>query len=150
MSIIACQYRLYVSSWLLSIAGVTIIGVLVELLLTNSPVHKFVRSIYAFFILFVIVAPIPGFFKNASAAASGGISLDTELSREINRQTTAARQASVTSALAAAGFDNCIVTFFGDKIYVNAAASTKKDAAAIISIVTAVSGVKPDAVEVLT
>lgn len=136
------------STWLLSIVGVTVIGVLIELLLTDSPMSKFVRSIYAFFILFVIVQPIPAFFKNASTSVSGGITLNTELMSEINRQTAAATQARIERALADAGFNNCIVTMHGDKIYINAWNSTKKDAAAIINIVVAVANVRPNSVEV--
>ena len=138
------------SAWLLSIVGITVIGVLVELLLTDSPISKFVRSIYAFFILFVIVQPIPGFFKTASSSVGGVFALDTGLMQEINRQTAAATQANAERALSDAGFNNCIVTVYQNKIYVNAWNSTKKDSAAIIQIVTAVCGVKPDAVEVYT
>ena len=140
------------SVWLLSIAGVTVIGVLVELLLTDSPMSKFVRSIYAFFILFVIVQPLPAFFNNAAASVGAPVNLNNELMTEINRQTATARQQAAQTALANSGFPNCIVTVFGDKVYVNAAAhaadSTNSDRARIISIVAAVMGVRPDAVEV--
>ena len=133
--------------WLLSIVGITVVGVLIELLLTDSPMSKFVRSIYAFFILFVIVQPIPGFLKNGAAAVSGEVFLNTPLLETINAQTRAALQARTTEVLDTAGY-NCIVTIFGDKVYINASDSTKKDAAAIISIVTAVCNVRPEAVEV--
>ena len=136
------------SAWLLSIVGVTVIGVLIELLLTDSPMSKFVRSIYAFFILFIIVQPLPGFFRSASNSVNGGVLLDQGLIENINSQTRAAFERSAEIALAAAGFADCIVTFVGEKIYVNAFASTKKDKNEIISIVTAICNVKPDAVEV--
>ena len=145
------------SNWLLSIVGVTVIGVLVELLLTDSPMSKFVRSIYAFFILFVIVQPIPGLLRNSQVTVSGGVLLDNELLQTINANSAAAFQRNIENALNTAGFAGCIVTiqydktapgFKIDRVYVNAWNSAKKDAAAIIQIVTAVCNVKPEAVEV--
>ena len=136
------------SAWLLSIVGITVVGVLVELLLTDSPMSKFVRSIFAFFILFVIIQPIPAFFKNASASVSGGVPLDNALMQEINRQTAAAFAQNAVRALAAAGFENCIVTMAGGRVFVNAWNSVKKDEQEIIRIVAAVCNVSPDAVEV--
>ena len=144
------------SSWLLSILGVTAVGVLVELLLTDSPMSKFVRSIYAFFILFVIVQPLPGFLKNASNAVSGEIVLDNELLLTINSQSAAAFQRNTENALSIAGFENIIITIDYDKnaqsfkikrVYVNAFGTDIKHRADIIRIVTAVCNVSEEEVE---
>ena len=141
----------------------TVVGVVVELLLTDSAVSKFVRSIYAFFILFVIVQPIPGFFKKASENVGGGIVLDSELLGTINGNSAAAAQANIERALHDAGFENTIVTiqygvgavsFRPSKIYINAYGVTatgtniriKED---IVKIVCAVCGVDADVVEVV-
>jgi hypothetical protein len=111
-----------VSGWLLSIVGITVVGVLIELLLTDSPMSKFVRSIYAFFILLVIVAPIPSILRNGVE-----LSLDQGLVTSINAQTIDARLQSATRALEMAGFNDVVLTHFNNKIYVNAYNSTKKD-----------------------
>jgi hypothetical protein len=110
------------TTWLLSIAGVVIVGALVEVLLSDSSVHKFIRSIYAFFILFVIAQPIPGFFRNTvnSIETGGGITLNQELMASINAQTAAAMQRNAQVALETAGFDGVIVTIHSGKIYINA------------------------------
>ena len=145
------------NTWLLSIVGVTVIGVLIELLLTDSPMSKFVRSIYAFFILFVIVQPIPTLLRNTSTNVSGGVLLDYELLQTINTNSAAAFQRNVENALNTAGFTNCVITiqydktapsFKIDKVYINAYDSAKKDTAGIIQIVAAVCNIGPDAVEV--
>jgi len=139
------------SAWLLTIVGVTVIGVLVELLLTDSPMSKFIRTIYAFFILFVIVQPIPGYFKNLqSDLQNGSVPVNSGLVKEIDQQTKEALVQRTRENLASAGFANCIVTYVGGKVYINAYNSAKKDTNEIIKIVTATMGVKPDAVEVFT
>jgi hypothetical protein len=137
------------TAWLVSIVGATVVGVLVELLLTDSPMSKFIRSIYAFFILFVIVQPLPGFFKNATANLKNGeVPINSGLVAEIDNQTKIALAANAETVLQQNGFNNCIVTYFNGRVYINAHNSAKKDEAKIISIVTAVMNVPSNAVEV--
>ena len=137
------------SNWLLSIAGIVIIGALIEILLSDSSVQKFVRSIYAFFVLFVIAQPLPGFFRDtvASVEAGGRIELNTELMQRINTQSAAAFQRNTMAALSAAGFDGVIVTihvephtnFKIQAIYVNALGVNINNKQDIIKIVRAVT-----------
>ena len=136
------------STWLLSIVGITVVGVLVELLLTDSPMSKFVRALYGFFILFIIVQPLPAFFKNLGANPTPTIPINSQLLADINAQTREAMAATASQRLKTAGFD-AIVTYFDNKIYVNVANARHTDTPAIISIVTAATGVPASAVEVI-
>lgn len=137
------------SAWLLGVAGIVIIGALVEVLLTESSIHKFVRSIYAFFVLFVIAQPLPALFRDASNAiqTGGAIELDSELIERINSQTAAALVRNTQVALETAGFDGVIVTIFNDAVYVNALGASFRNQAAnidmkkgIIQIVSTITG----------
>lgn len=47
------------SSWVLSIAGIVLISTLVELILPDGQMNKYIKGIMAFIIVFVIVSPIP-------------------------------------------------------------------------------------------
>ena len=151
------------STWLLSIAGIVVIGALIEVLLSDSHIHKFVRSIYAFFVLFVIAQPIPGFFRNTANAiqAGGALELDTELMQKINSQTAAATQRNAAAALETAGFEGVIVaidarpdtTFKISAVYVNALGASCRNQTAdidmkqeIIKIVRAVCNVSEEVV----
>jgi len=137
------------NAWLLSIVGITVVGVLIELVLTDSPMSKLVRSVFGFFLLFVIVQPLPGFFRNIqNNLANGDIPINSDLVNEINRQTNEARAAAAQQALARNGFNDTIVVFFNDRFFVNAHNSTNHDKARIIEIVQAVTGASPSAVEV--
>lgn len=53
-------------AWLGPILGVVVVGVIIELISKDSRLGKFVRSIYAFFVLFVIVQPLPGLLNKLS------------------------------------------------------------------------------------
>ena len=133
--------------WLLSIAGIVIIGALVEIVLTDSPMSKFIRGIFGFFVLLVIVQPLPGMLKGAQQVG-GNIQLNTELMQTINNQTVVAYQKNCETALATAGFKDVIVTIVHDKnaagfkineIYVTGNGISIKDE--VVKIVCAVCNV---------
>jgi hypothetical protein len=143
------------SAWLLSIAGVVVVGVLVELLLSDSTISKFIRSIYALIILFVIVQPLPGLFKNLSDETGGGleIEINRELMQSINNQTKDAMEKNVVNALSVRGFANVLImididkgstTFKINSVFVNALGVIHQSGidprAQIISIVTMITG----------
>ena len=48
-----------ISSWLFSVLGVVLLGVLVDLLLPNGKLNGFTRAIFGFFTLVVIITPFP-------------------------------------------------------------------------------------------
>jgi len=144
------------SGWLLSVAGIVIIGALVEVLLSETSIHKFVRSIYAFFVLFVIAQPLPAFFRDSAAAlqTGGGVEINTELLEQINNQTAAAFQKNTENALRSAGFDNIIVTVDTEKganfrikaIYINALGLNINIKQDVIKIVCAVCNVSEEVI----
>ena len=103
------------SAWLFSIAGIVIIGALVDVLLTDSPMSKFIRGIFGFFVLLVIIAPLPGLIDDGVRAVGGDIELNSELMQTINKQTAAAFQRNTENALSTAGFRNVIVTIEHDQ-----------------------------------
>lgn len=47
-----------VISWLMSVVGITLIGVLVDLILPNGTMQKYIKSIFSIFVVFVMVYPI--------------------------------------------------------------------------------------------
>ncbi|MCL2851223.1 MAG: hypothetical protein FWE01_02575 [Firmicutes bacterium] len=97
------------NTWLLSIAGVVVIGVVIELILTKSTMSKFIRTIYAFFILLVIVAPLPGFLRG-NISFGGAFDYDWDLINNIGMQSQIAATNRTIIALEAAGFQNVLIT----------------------------------------
>ncbi len=51
-----------ISGWLLSIAGISVLSVLIDVILPSGQTSKYIRGIFAFFMVFVIVAPFPKLF----------------------------------------------------------------------------------------
>lgn len=52
-----------ISTWILSIAGVVCLSVIVELILPNGQMAKYIKGIFSFIIILVIIMPIPKLFK---------------------------------------------------------------------------------------
>lgn len=74
-----------ISSWLLSIAGVIVLSVLAEFVLPDGQMNKYVKVIFSFVILFVIVLPLPSVFGR-EFDFSKFIDTDTNLQEEYLEQ----------------------------------------------------------------
>ena len=48
-----------ISSWIMAVAGICILGVLVDLVLPGGQTKKYIKGIFAFIVVFVIISPIP-------------------------------------------------------------------------------------------
>ncbi len=51
-----------ISAWLLSVAGIVILSVLAELVLPEGQVNRYIKVIFSFVIILVIVSPLPKLF----------------------------------------------------------------------------------------
>ena len=102
------------NAWLLSIAGAIVVGVILELVLSSGSLGKFVRSIYAFFLLLIIVTPIPGFLRNGITIGEG-IDFDWELIGTINSQSNTAAENRLVSELGRFGITGVLVTVVHDR-----------------------------------
>lgn len=77
------------SSWLLSIAGMAVLGVLIDVVLPNGQTNKYVKGMFAFCMLLVIIAPLPALIgKNFDLDAiftKTEIVLDQDFIYQVNR-----------------------------------------------------------------
>ena len=48
-----------ISTWILSIAGIICISVIVELILPEGQMNKYIKGIFSFIVILVIIMPIP-------------------------------------------------------------------------------------------
>lgn len=58
------------SSWVLSIVGVVLLGLIADVMLPEGQINKYIKSIFAIITIFVIVSPLPGLFNNFSHNAN--------------------------------------------------------------------------------
>lgn len=48
-----------ISAWILSIAGIICLSILVELIMPDGNMSKYIKTIFSFVIIFVIISPVP-------------------------------------------------------------------------------------------
>lgn len=104
------------TNWLASIVGVVVVGVIIELLTQNRRMGTFVRSIYGFIVLFVIIAPLPNLLKTDWDMVNAGDLINTGL---VENLTQSSRQVQIQQILRSKGYENAIVTVVDHEIYVN-------------------------------
>ena len=104
------------TAWLSSILGVVVVGVVVELLTQNRRMGQFIRSIYSFIVLLVIIAPLPNLLKKDWWSDYQNGLVNTELLEQINQNS---KQAQVVQTLRVMGYQQALVTVVDNVIYVN-------------------------------
>ncbi len=55
-----------ISSWILSIAGIICISVIVEIIMPEGQMNKYIKGVLSFIIIFVIVSPLPNLLNQKS------------------------------------------------------------------------------------
>lgn len=118
------------SSWILSVVGVVLIVVVVEMILPSGKVSKFIKTILSLFIVFVFVSPIVT-LKNKNyfdeIFNSNNININLEYVKEINQQKIYEYEKRVEETLDYNGYKNIDITINAEisneikiyKIYVN-------------------------------
>lgn len=101
--------------WLAPILGVVVVGVIIELVSKESRLGKFIRSIYAFFVLFVIIQPLPKLFNNLDFFTSDSLPVNSALVTEL---TQSRRQAQIAQTLAQLGYPDALVSVQDNAVYI--------------------------------
>ena len=77
-----------ISIWILSIAGIICLSVFVELLMPEGQMNKYIKSIFSFLIILVIIIPFPKLFKKEIDKSNlfnfQDIAIQSEYVKEVN------------------------------------------------------------------
>lgn len=118
------------SSWVLSIVGVVLIIVIVEIILPKGQTSKFIKSILAIFTIFVMVSPLVN-FKNTNYIEKifnkNNVVVDGEFLKSINEEKLKEYKNTIIKVLEDNGYKNIKLKFNADinkelkinKIYVD-------------------------------
>lgn len=91
------------SAWLLSVAGISILSVLIDVVLPNGQTNKYIKGIIAFCMVFVIISPIPALLKSDfnldGVFSSTSIEIETEFIYQVNRTKLTYLQNQITGEL---------------------------------------------------
>ena len=112
------------TAWLASILGVVVVGVIVELLTRQSRMGNFIRSIYSFLVLLVIVSPLPQLLKTDWWSNHDDDLVNTALVEQLNQSS---RQTQIRQKLWSLGYQDALVTVVNQTIYVNLGVSVDAD-----------------------
>lgn len=108
-----------VSAWILSIAGIIALSVVVELLLPEGSLNKYIRAIFSFIVVLVIIAPLPSLVGKKYALSDIQIeenySLQEDYIYQLNVYKTEALQESISLEIKNHGYDGVIVSVSCEK-----------------------------------
>ena len=106
------------SSWLLSIAGIILLSALCEFILPEGQINKYIRAIFSFFTIFVIISPLPKLLNkeiDLSFLSNYDITLQEDFLDEFNISMLYAIEKDLEKDLEDRGFKNIKFTFAVDE-----------------------------------
>lgn len=103
-----------ISSWVLSIAGVISLSVVVELLLPEGTLNKYIRSIFSFIVVLVIIAPLPSLvgkqFSYSDLEIVQDYTLQEDYIYQLNVYKTEAVQQAISIDIVNHGYEGVVVS----------------------------------------
>lgn len=108
-----------ISAWILSIAGVISLSVVVELLLPEGSLNRYIRAIFSFIVVLVIIAPLPSMvgkqFSYSDIEIEENFSLQEDYIYQLNVYKTEALQESISREIKNRGYDGVVVSVSSEK-----------------------------------
>ena len=106
------------SSWILSIAGVCILSVVIDLILPSGQTSKYIKNIFGYIIVLVIIWPLPaivkGNFDFGSIFESQDIVLQEDFIYQVNRDKLTSVERLLEEQIEGLGLKNVDVSVSGN------------------------------------
>ena len=106
------------TAWILAITGVTILSVVVDLILPNGQTAKYIKNVFAFIMILVIISPLPslinGKFTIDNILSSEEITIQENFIYQVNKDKISALETGITEILEEKGFKNVLITIDAD------------------------------------
>lgn len=107
------------SSWVVSIAGICILSVLIDLFLPSGNMSSHIKNIFNFVIILVIIAPLPKIIKDykydySSFITTSDIELQNNFIYQVNMDKLTALKNEIDAKLASNGYQNIEVSIYAD------------------------------------
>ncbi len=97
-----------ISSWIMSIVGISVLSVLVDLIMPNGQTKKYIKGVFAFVIVFIIVSPLPSLINkniNIDDIFQEEVELQEQYIYQTNRNKLSTIEDSIISELEKNGVD---------------------------------------------
>ena len=106
------------STWIISITGVILLGVLVDIILPEGQTNKYLKSIFSFFIVFTIVSPLPSLLNKDISLYdfidTKEVYIDTTFISQINVQKLNVIKADLLEKLESKGYSDIYISITAD------------------------------------
>lgn len=103
------------TEWILSLIGMAFLGVVIETILPNGKLNTFIKSVFALFLLFVIVKPLPKIFnKDLSINTDYNYEEDSNFLINLNQKKIENYEISILNQLKNEGISNVNIEFEAD------------------------------------
>ncbi len=107
-----------ISAWILSIAGISVLSILIDLFLPSGTTNGHIKIIFNYVIVFVIIAPLPTLIKSdfdsSSIFTETDIVLQEDYIYQLNRDKLTMLEIGIESALESEGLKNVVVSISAD------------------------------------
>ncbi len=107
-----------VSSWILSIAGICILSVLIDLFLPDGNSSSHIKTLFNFVIILVIIAPLPNLLKKDFSASiifnKDEIVIQEDYIYQLNRDKLTMLEKSIENKLSEDGLSNIDISISAD------------------------------------
>ena len=98
------------SNWILSIAGIICVSVIVELILPDGQMNRYIKGIFSFIIILVVIMPIPKLlnrdFDFSNIFDNSGYEIDSDYLYQVNLD----KMNSVKNEIEKRGYLNVVVS----------------------------------------
>lgn len=106
------------STWLISVVGIVILGVLIDVILPNGAINKYIKAVYAFIIILVIVSPLTKITSidvtKENFFNQGQLQLDEDYINSLNRKLENQLKTSIIEDAKKNGMNNVEVSFVSE------------------------------------
>ena len=107
-----------ISSWVLSIAGICILSVLIDLFLPEGKINSYIKSIFNFAIVLIVITPLPSLIKrdfdSSSLFTNSNIVLQEDYIYQLNRDKLTMLEKNIEDKLKNNGFLNVDISISAD------------------------------------
>ena len=101
-----------VSSWVLSIVGVVVIGVVVELIMPEGNISKYIKGFLAIFIVFIMISPLTNItIDDVFSPGDYVLNLDNDFLQEVNEDRIREYKLLLQETLSEEGYKDVSITF---------------------------------------
>lgn len=99
------------SGYILSVLGIVLAGVLIDIIIPNGAINKYIKSIYSIFVVAVLLSPAINYISKAKniTLQYQNVQINTQLLNHIAKQQVSTKQKNIENDLKQQGFNGVSV-----------------------------------------